>query len=165
MPFPNNFRSLKAQLLKGLAYGPELLQWFRCYLLPPSQHIHSFVKTSRWFCLCLHSWVRRSWGQERRAEYITRSHSLGWRQGRGRVMPYRLTFASLYSPRTLVYGAVHVSLLVLGLLLSCFRRAPGTLGAGRSSEEERSQATETFSLSMQISSRLFLLYISQPPLF
>lgn len=166
MALPNNFRILKAQLLKGLAYGPELLQWFRCYLLPPSQHnSHSFIEMSRWFCLCLHLWVRWSWGQEMRAECITRPHSLGWRQGRGRALPHRLPFGSQYSPKDTCLWCRPCITAGLRAFVFLFQKSPWILGAGRSSEEERRQAAETFSLSMQISSCLFLLYVSQPPLF
>lgn len=67
VPLPDRFRSLKAWLLEGLAYSPELLQCLRYYLFPPR---HSSFGRWGWFCLHLDDESEEA-GDEKRAEYIS----------------------------------------------------------------------------------------------
>lgn len=161
VPLPDRFRSLKAWLLEGLAYSPELLQCLRYYLFPPR---HSSFGRWGWFCLHLRWWVRGSWGRE--ASWIHQcSHSLGWGESRGRALPHSLAFGYQDSPKDTCLCGVHGSLLILGLLS---QKSPSDARSRKILWKERSQATETFPLSVQLSSCLFFyiyIYIFQSLLF
>lgn len=158
MALPDHFRRLKARLWKGLARGPELLQQFSCSLLPPSQHDgHSFIGMSRWFCLCLCLWVRQSW--DKKCELNTAHVPIPL--GEDKAEEDLCLTGWLVVPSTVPRIFVHmVQCITAGLGAFPFIEEP----LGRSLEEERSQATETCHLWMQIILAFFVSYVSYPPL-
>lgn len=124
--FPDSFRNLKAWLLKGLAYCPELFQCHRYCLFPPR---HSSIRMWRWFCLHLCFWVRGSWGQETRAEYISVPIHVGEERAEGELCLTAWLLVPSTAPRTLVYVESMDHCWSWGF---CPRRAPWMWGAGRS---------------------------------
>lgn len=137
VPLPDRFRSLKAWLLEGLAYSPELLQCLRYYLFPPR---HSSFGRWGWLCLHLCWWVRGSWGRE--VSWIHQcSHSLGWGESRGRALPHSLVLVPRTVPRTLVCVESMGHCWSWGF---CPRRAPRMRGAGRSFEKRGARPLRPF---------------------
>lgn len=134
---PGSFRSLKAWLLKGQAYGPQLLQCLRCYLFPPR---HSSTGMWRWFCLHPRLWVTGSWGQGTRAEYISVPIHVGEEKAEEGLCLTAWLLVPRAVPRTFVC-VESGSLLLLGLLS---QRAPQVWRAGGSFEKRGARPLRHF---------------------
>lgn len=135
---PDSFRSLKTWLLTRQVYGPEFLQCLRCYLFPPR---HGSIGMWRWFCLHPRLWVRGSWGQETRAEYITAPVQLGEEKAGEELCLTAWLLVPRTVPRTLVYVE---SMDHCWSWSFCPGRAPWMWGAGRSFETRAARPLRPF---------------------